>query len=71
MNETIYLDVQINDIPIGGILEENHLSLDNIRLIVTCKNCHHSWMVAVWGLYDLSNRNRFTCMRCKGGRNER
>jgi len=71
MNAKSQLKVQINDISVDKILEENNLSLDNVRLIVTCKTCHHSWMTAVWGIYDLSNQKRFTCMRCKGGNYER
>lgn len=70
MNARTQFHVTIGGISVDKILESNNLSLDNIRLIVTCKNCHHSWMVAVWGLYDLENKPRFTCMRCKGGEDE-
>ena len=67
MNTTKQLNIKVENVDINDILDKHNLSLDNARLIVTCKSCHHSWAAVIWGIHDLDNQRHFTCVRCGGG----
>jgi hypothetical protein len=67
MNTIKQLELDIEGINVNEILSKYNLAIDNIRLIVACKNCHHSWAAVIWGIHDLDDQKHFTCVRCGGG----